>query len=187
MRKIRGGMGAAKAKQQAPRPWEPSPEQLEIYYAALAGNKSYAQVSRDFKKAPNYVSDLIRQIDAWLVPQWMDRIREIKSNHSQRLMVIYRESMQQWFASKEKKGTWKKKDDKFQLERVESQSGDQRHLKTAMEALRDIRLIWGMQAPEKVEGETVLRIGGLDRREAIRRRKAELDEADRVESEHSEE
>jgi hypothetical protein len=43
-----------------------------------------------------------------------------------------------------------------------------------MEALEQIRLIWGMNAPEKIEGETTLRIGGLSRAEAIRKRMEEL-------------
>jgi hypothetical protein len=172
---------------KTPEPWTPTPQQLEGYHYAITGHHSQREAAEKFGISAHTVNDWTHKIDAWLVPQWMDRIREIKSNHCQRLMIIFDESMQQWFKSKEKKVSWKRdKDGKMIVDRVESSHGDSRHLKSAMDALLQIRVIWGMNAPEKVEGETVLRIGGLDRAEAIARRQAELSAAQNVEREHTE-
>jgi hypothetical protein len=171
-------------KGRGERPWEPTPEDLELYYFWLKKDFTYRQVGHQFDKDASAVCRLIQKIDRWLIPQWMDKIREVKAQHCQRLMLIYREAMEEWERSKQKRVIWKKSGDKMVIDRVESQTGDERHMKTAMDALLQIRMIWGMNAPEKVEGETVLRVGGLDRAEAIARRKAELEEAAQFERDH---
>jgi hypothetical protein len=162
-------------------PWRPSPDQLAIYEAATRGDKTQRQVAKERGCAESWVSTVITKIDRWLVPQYTDKFREIKSNHSQRLMIIYREAMAEWHRSKRPKVSRRKQPDRegkiIAVDTIEGRTGDPRHLQAAMAALEQVRIMWGMNAPEKVEGETTLRIGGMARTRAIELRMIELGEA----------
>jgi hypothetical protein len=159
--------------------WRPSPQQFAIYEAAIRGDKTQRQIAREAGRAESSISELLSRIDRWLAPQFMDRIREIKANHTSRLMHIYTEHMSQWEKSKKvhratKQSTPGKGGKAREVTTVEARPGDPRQLAGAMEALNQIREIWGMNAPEKIEGETTLRIGGLSRAKAIKNRMEEL-------------
>ncbi len=87
----------------------------------------------------------------------MDNIRQIKANHTSRLMEIYRESMAQWEKSKIRHKATKQAnplaDGKIQeTTTVEVRSGDPNFLKVGMEALEQIRVMWGMNAPKRSKG-----------------------------------
>jgi predicted transcriptional regulator len=161
------------------RIWRPSPQQLAIYAAVIRGDKTQRQIARESDRAESTISELVARIDRWLAPQYMDKIREIKANHTSRLMYIYTEHMREWVKSKKvhratKQSTPGKGGKAREVTTVEVRSGDPRQLAGAMAALNAIREIWGMNSPEKIEGETTLRIGGLSRVKAIKNRMEEL-------------
>lgn len=160
--------------------WAPSPEQLAIYEAAIRGDMTQRAVAKQVGCAESNISRLISRIDRWLVPQFMDRIREIKANHTSRLMYFERQAMAEWHRSKKVKVTKKVRTSGQTVtteEIGESVTGDPRYLQTAMDALEQVRVMWGMNEPEKIQGETLLRVGGVDREQALRMRLAEVQEA----------
>jgi hypothetical protein len=165
-------------------PWEPTPEQLDIYRQYISGNQSQGELAKRIGKPLSTLSALLNRIDRWLIPHMMDRIREVKANHTSRLLHIYETSMKEWEKSKKPRIQVRKRPsagDAKKMELVdttaENRPGEGRFLQIAMSALGDIRKMWGMDAPEKVEGETTLRVGGLPRAEAIRKRASEFLEA----------
>jgi hypothetical protein len=175
-KRVSAGRGAVS------KAWEPSPEQLEVYARVIKGDKTQAEVAKSVGVTQPAISRLVSRIDRWLAPQWMDNIRQIKAGHTSRLMHIFKELMSGWENSKKRHRATRQSTPGAdgtirQVETIEIRAGDPNFLKGAIEALEQIRIMWGMNAPEKVEGETTLRVGGLNRSVAIEKRRQELEAA----------
>lgn len=162
-------------------PWEPDAEQMAIYAAVCRGEKQ-----RDVAAARGItqqrVSALCKKIDAWLWPQYMDEIRELKARHTQSLMHIFAESMAAWERSKRPgkvrtvKHSTGENGGLDRTRRTEPQVGDPRYLAEARAALDDIRKMWGADKPpvDKPEGAEDERVAGMSREDALRQQAARI-------------
>lgn len=164
------------------KPWKPSPQQLELYADVIAG-KTIRETGAKFGISRTRVNDVCMQIDRYLFPIWMDRVRFLKSRHSELLMVIFREAMDAWQKSKLDAESISEKlktngENKTETTKhTEGQSGNPRHLEVAMKALQDIRKIWGADAPIELRFQGELRVAGKSIEEANRELMEEMAKA----------
>lgn len=179
-RRMKTALGGSRAKKGV---WEPDPKQLEMFYAICQG-KTYREVAAEHGvKSHTNIIEIVRRVKNWLIPQWADDIRGIKAQQTQSLLHIFGEAMKAWEKSKEqavtvrRKGVSLESDTKagaISLPAVETtettvwQCGDPRFLSEARAALREIREIWGANAPIKVEHSGELRVAGETVEEANR-------------------
>ena len=179
-------------KTLAPKPWEPSVQDLEIYALVIEGTLTQGQIGEKYGVSQPAVSMCCRRIDRWLIPQYMDHIREEKARQTEHLWHIFREAMGGWRESKKSAKTvttvrepvvTEDEDGTSRVWKVISsrtttvgQAGDPAHLAQARAALLDIRKIWGVDAPLEVRHSGEIRVGGLSREEAIKARIAQLEE-----------
>ncbi|HTI49764.1 MAG TPA: hypothetical protein VL475_02390 [Planctomycetaceae bacterium] len=145
-----------------PTPWEPCNRDLEIYGRVCSG-RSYRSLSDEYHLSLSRLHEIVSRIDGWLAPQLMEKIREIKANHTTRLMHIYQEAMAAWEKSKENavSVTEKSAADGNELSTTtKGQCGDSSYLSQARAALQEIREIWGADAPLKLEHSGEIRVAG---------------------------
>ena len=143
-------------------PYAPCTRDLEIYAYVCTG-KSYNQAGKKWKLTGSACYYIVNKIDAWLAPQLMSKIREIKSHHTTCLMHIFREAMHAWAKSKrmeeienEKNATqWPGTDVKRRYP-----VGNPAYLAEARAALDEIRDIWGANAPLQIEQTNEIRVAG---------------------------
>ena len=163
-------------RRNTPKPWQPDARQLEIYHRATCGSEGQRAIASAFHVSQQYVSQTVRKIDQWLAPQWMESIREMKANHTERLLHIFREAMAAWERSKldavavttktgNKPGEQGGPYDETATQ-TRGQSGNPTFLSEARGALAEIRKIWGADAPLKVEHSGEVRVAGRDATEA---------------------
>jgi hypothetical protein len=149
---------------------QPTPEHLAIYADYISG-KSLDFVAAKYGCHKSWVSAITRKVDRWLVPQFMGDIREIKCQHTERLLHIVCEAMGAWERSKQPKVRISHKrgeDGKLTVDGItrEPQAGNPTFLATAMKALEDIRKVWGADAPVRVEVDGEIRVAGRSLEEA---------------------
>lgn len=139
-------------------PWEPSPEQLQIYADCLRGNQTQKAVGAGVGLNQSQMSKLVARIDRWMIPRIMDNIRAMRVNHYGRVMDIYREAM----------------DEAIRL-KAEKKTGVAPLLGVALKALFDARQMFGANEAEKLAAESLERIAGVPRPDAIKMRIRELE------------
>ena len=171
---------------------QPTTEQLAVYADFISG-KTQEQVAAKHGMSRNNVGNLVRKIDRWLIPQFMDDIRGIKCQHTQRLLHIVSEAMGAWERSKRDKVTFNFErveyvdgvgdaavtKTRLQLEgfKKEPQAGNPTFLATAMKALEDIRKVWGADAPVRMEVSGEIRVAGRTVDEARAELAQQMDDA----------
>lgn len=159
--------------------WQPSPIQLEIY-AKVCEGKTHRQIGLEHNLSHSHVTHIAGKVNNWLIPRWVERAETIKAQHTESLMHVFRESMAAWERSKQDARRRTVKHGKEGLERTritKGQSGDPRHLQNAMQALEDIRKIWGANEPVKAElsgGIGVEHTGSVDVRTVIEELETQL-------------
>lgn len=153
-------------------PWEPSARDRQIYALVAQGGIPVSKIAKRFNLHRSVVYKLVDKVDAWFAPQWMDHIREMKSNHTARLLAIYDHAMKAWRRSLKDAETEQVKGEGVLVgETVEAvpvetvrtkkgQTGNVAYLSQAQSALADIRKIWGADAPLKVEHSGEIRVAG---------------------------
>lgn len=172
----KNGKGRVTGNGTREQPWQPSAIELEVYAEYVKGRKTQKQVGEQFDRSQNYVGTIYRRINAWLWPIEMDRIREIKASHAQRLMHVYREAMEAWERSKMNETTvvttTSKDVSTGETTRTASkgQVGNPAFLSEARTALLDIRKIWGADAPLEIRHTGEVRVAGRSREAAIQER-----------------
>ncbi len=154
------------------KPWEPDERDMEIY-AKVCGGQSLGEVGKLYDLTAPRIHVIVHRIDGWLAPQLMEQIREIKANHTARLMHVYTEAMKEWERSKLPGMTvMKKKIGHGQFPGTdltnskEYQTGNPSFLSEARAALKQIREIWGADAPLQIEHSGEVRVAGRDVSEA---------------------
>jgi hypothetical protein len=154
------------------RAWEPTNLHLEIY-AYLNSGKTQARAAKKFGYTQPNIGIIARKVDRWFFDQYIGRIREVKANHTQRLEYIYREALAAFKKSQSDEVTRQeiKKDfgqypgtQKSVSRRV--QVGNPALLSEARAALKEIREIWGANAPIQIEHMGEVRVAGKPIEEA---------------------
>ena len=161
-------------------PWDPSAGDLAIYADKCRGTMTLVEIGIKYGVSKDVVWKRCKRIDAWLWPQRVEEIREIKARHEGHLAHVFREAMRAWERSKraKRKTVLKTIDGKTETQKtVELRHGDPRHLANAMKALNDIRDIWGANAPLEVMHVGEPRVAGRNREEVIREKIALMQKA----------
>lgn len=155
-------------------PWEPSAEQLQVYAEVVKGQHPKI-VAAMFAISTRSVMRYCEQINDWLVPQYMDKIKAMKADHAEKLMHVYLENMAAWERSKEDaeettetEGTTANGMVSTSQTKRKGQVGNPSYLESAKDALKQIREIWGANAPLKIEHSGELRVAGMSVDEANR-------------------
>lgn len=151
-------------KPPAGSPWEPDERDMAIY-AKVCGGQTLTDTAKQYELTPQRIHAIVHQIDAWLAPQLMEQIREIKANHTTRLMHVYVEAMAAWERSKLDETTYRVRenvDGKETSVTRKGNAGNGNFLSEARAALKEIREIWGADAPLKVEHSGEVRVAGKD-------------------------
>jgi hypothetical protein len=149
-----------------PKVWEPSERDLEIYVYVQSGKSMHA-AARKWEMTTANVSYKCKKIDRWYFDQYVNRVREIKANHTQRLEVIYRRAMEAFLDSQKDEVTQAEIDKDFGLhpgtetrKTRRGQSGNPAFLTEARAAIKEIREIWGANAPLQIEHMGEVRVAG---------------------------
>ena len=149
---------------------EPSPRDLEIYAQVCAGRTQQA-VGDAIGLSRQRIHVIVRQVEAWLAPQMMEQIREVKARHTTSLEHVFREAMAAWEKSKQdqlKFRTGSTAQGEIEETTRTQTCGDPRFLDAAMKALEQIRKMWGANAPVANNTGSGLRFAGKDPDQAIR-------------------
>jgi predicted transcriptional regulator len=135
-----------------PREWNPTPRQLEIYDKVVEGRLSQAEIGRQYKISQQAVSELSLRVAKWLLPQWMDHIRELKVMQSARLMKLYHSAVASYVRSTDDavEELEESSEHPKSVTKRKSQAGDAAFIGQARGALSDIRKIWGVETPIEV-------------------------------------
>ena len=176
-------MGKRKTVRRSKRsaePWEPSPTQLEIY-ADVSRGLAQRDVAKIHGVKQPAVSKICKRIEEWLVPQMMESIREIKARHTAHLMHVFQEAMAAWERSKLPAfSTTRKESEENGDERTRTkkgQTGNSTYLSEARAALKEIRQIWGADAPIEVQHSGEIRVAGMSAEEMKEHVASQLDDA----------
>lgn len=178
-KKSRGG---SKKPRAVVRPTKAVTEQqVEAYRQVLRG-RPIQDVADSMGITRQTLSNIFSRVELQLVPEYIEDIRRIRVKHSERLELIISESFRAWDKSlrnRERvvtKTVLDKGGNPFTetTRTVEGQSGDARHLQTVMEAMRQMREIWGADEPMKVEHDITMRVAGMPRQELRERAAATL-------------
>lgn len=149
---------------------EPSPRDLEIYAQVCAGRTQQA-VGDDFGLSRQRIHVIVRQVEAWLTPQMVEHVREIKARHTTSLEHVFREAMGAWEKSKADRLKFRRgttPNGEIDETTREQSCGDPRFLDAAMKALTDIRRMWGANEPLARDDSTGPRAAGMEPEEAAR-------------------
>ncbi len=119
-----------------------------IYCEWIKG-KTQQQIGNEVGLTKGAISVIVRKVAKKLEPLYADYVKELRFEHSERLMHIYRESMAAWERSQEvsvsvTSTTGEKAGDSTTLK---GQVGDSGFLGEARATLADIRKIWGADKP----------------------------------------
>lgn len=161
-------------------PWEPSAEDLAVYADRISGTMTLQEIGDKHNLSKQTVWNHCKRIDAWLWPQRIEEIREIKARHESHLYHVFREAMRAWERSKRAKRKTVLKTIGVKTETtktVELRHGDPRHLTNAMKALNDIREIWGANAPLEIQHVGEPRVAGRNREDVIREKIEQMQKA----------
>lgn len=178
-RNTRGQTRRGPGRPSREKPYQPSTQQLEIY-AAISSGKTQQSIAEQFSVTRQRIAAVCVQVERWLLPQYMDDIRQIKTRHSEHLWHIFREAMAAWERSKQDAESTTEKESAGVVEitrTTKGQSGDSRHLDVATKALQDIRKIWGADAPIEMRFHGELRVAGKSVDEANRELAEEIEKA----------
>lgn len=163
------------SRHKTAKPWEPTAQQLEVYNRFIAG-ESQVELAAACKLSQQTVSHWVQQINTWLVPQFINSVREIRCQHTEHLTYIFREAMKGWERSKEDAvttvsesgsgsgedgGSWNKEGTT-----TRGQVGNPSFLAEARAALREIREMWGADSPKRIDIQGEIRVAGQGRDEA---------------------
>lgn len=129
-------------------------------YDAWVGGTSQAQLAKEFALSQGRVSQIIKNVEGILAKEFASRQGEVRLRHTRRLENIYDMAIKAFLKSTGDKVTRKEVEEaatategngdaknRRELTRV-SQAGDPNLLGKAMQALAEIRRMWGFNEPE---------------------------------------
>lgn len=119
---------------------------------------SQHQIAADLGISQAAVSKLLKRVETRLLRELADTIERQKARHSLRLEHLYSESMQAWKEShtdatrrRQRKSQGGRGEATIAEIVTENKHGDPRYLDEARKALADLRKVWGLDAPQKMD------------------------------------
>ncbi len=154
-------------------PAGPSARDLEIYEFLMEGNSMSKAGEKFGGLCKQRISQIAAVVNKWLIPIYIDKIREVKVEHTMRLTYIFHEAMAAWKRSQEEETIVKETEttttvgqfpgDTSTSSRTKKRPvGAAVYLSEARAALAEIRKIWGADAPvaAEVDGADGPRVAG---------------------------
>ncbi|MCH9838238.1 hypothetical protein K0U83_21425 [bacterium] len=164
----KGRKSASKLK-KSPE-YEPCDRDLEIYARLHSGMYMHRELAEEYGLSRQMITKIKAQVDAWTLEKLVDDIRNVKLDHHNRLMVLYAEAMSEWERSKKPAVSTVQGvsgDKEIDTVTTRGQTGNPAFLREAREVLKDIRGIWGADAPLEVRHTGEIRVAGKTLAEAI--------------------
>lgn len=93
------GRGPTTKGAHAPKAWEPSPRDLEIY-ALLVSGKTSRSIAAQYKLSHVQITRIGKKIDKYLLPEKLEGARDALAFHIEAEMHIFRQAMESWELSK---------------------------------------------------------------------------------------
>lgn len=156
---------------QVVKPWEPTARDLDIYAEVVNGEMTYEEIGEKFNLSKQRIHQIAKQVDQHLIPQMMEKIREIKVRHTGSLDRIFRQAMRGFSDSKrptvEETNKVTDEGEESTVKR-KTNAGSPSFLSEARGALSDIRRIWGADTTV-AENDEEFRFAGMPRDEAIQK------------------
>jgi hypothetical protein len=124
-----------------------------IYERYVFDGWLYRRLANEYNVSVSTCWQTVQRVNKRLVDQFEDDVREFRVQHTLQLRSMIGELRSAWEQSKaetvtEKTGTGLK-GNPIEEQTVKSSSGDPRYLDSAARLLKDIRDIWGADAPKK--------------------------------------
>jgi predicted transcriptional regulator len=122
------------------------------------------QIAADLGVSQAAVSKMLRRIDERVLRDLQNAVERHKVRQNQRLEHLYAEAMRAWTASKTDTTRRRQRRTHIgagQAEATvaeiisENQHGDPRYLDEARKAMADLRKLWGLDAPQKIDVRAV--------------------------------
>ena len=121
---------------------------------------SQHQIAADIGISQPAVSKLLKRVEVRVLDELTALVERQKARHTLRLEHVFAESMRAWEQSKA--DTTRRRQRQTQSGRggaggtvaelvVENRHGDPRYLEEARKALADLRKLWGLDAPQKID------------------------------------
>lgn len=171
------------------RPWEPEARDLAWYHEWSVNHLGFAEIGRRCNPPVDRATvwHSVKRTGDWFRTHMIEDIVAQRYRQTETLESIASRALAAWEESRGKHQVKTTKESKPQGDgkgiveevttREEILGGETACLSVAMQALADIRKIWGLEVPKQVavhvnDESGLLRVDGLDRKEA-RRRQAE--------------
>lgn len=140
----------------------PSARDLEIYEYLMEGHSCSEAGAKFGGLCKQRISQIKIEVNKWLIPIFIDKIRDIKVEHTHRLNYVFTEAMAGWRRSQEEEIVVKETEtttsvgqhpgDTSTSSRTKKRPiGSVQFLSEARAALAEIRKIWGADAPVAAE------------------------------------
>ena len=150
---------------------EPTARDLAIYHEVSKGHRPYSDIGQEFDITPQRVCQIAEEIDKYLVPHFMDKIRQTKVRHTGHLHHMFQQAMAAWEKSKldphEETNHVNEDGDSSHTLKRKTTAGDPTFLNQARAILADIRKIWGADAPAPKD-DSGTRAAGVPYEEAVK-------------------
>ena len=145
--------------------WEPRPRiQAREQRAVALAIQGWTQheIGADLRISQAAVSKILTRADARALPELAERVERQKVRQTQRLEHLYAELLRAWEQSKtdatrrrqrksEPAGGGSERAQTIAELTVESQHGDPRYLEESRKVLADLRKLWGLDAPQRLD------------------------------------
>lgn len=161
----------------ATAPYSPSERDLAWYYTWAVDHCSYNKIAINAGVSRQVVNLAVRKVAEWLRLEMFDEIVEIRHRQTEMLENVISEELAEWVRSKMvgitiTRETGGKNGDITKTQETHHTGNPAHHL-AALAAAADIRKIWGVDKPMKLEvsgageGEGLERVCGLTPAEAL--------------------
>ena len=145
--------------------WEPATrlrarEQRAVSLAVQGWTQS--DIARDLRVSQAAVSKILARADARALPELVERVERQKVRQTQRLEHLFTELMRAWEHSKA--DATRRRQRKSESARgtkggattmsevvIEAQYGDPRYIEETRKVLADLRKLWGVDAPQRLD------------------------------------
>ena len=170
------------AKKKKDENWKPSEVHLAWYREWTIKHRRMTDIAIDAGVTRQAIWHAVHAVKEWLRLELFDQIVEFRERQTECLDQMASEALESWRASKglHKVTTTKKCADGNEVAtREEELCGDPRFLAEARSAMADIREMWGVNKPQKIEvvddeGNGFERVAGMTRAQAIKARAERL-------------